>query len=1026
MILQKRNVFLYWIGKEYKLISILRNIIYLHSTNGIGYNIILITHENIHDYVDNIPKYFYNLCPAHQADFVRVNVICDYGGIWLDSDTLVLDSLDSLFDIIEKKDGFLIFENNNILWGGIFGSKKETFFMKEWKKLLRIKLDTVDGKIQWSDIGCVMLDDMYKSSPSLFENYKLFQGLDNLYPVNWNNCVDEFIAKPYDNYKNIIRNYQPCIVLVNSVYKALENKTINEILNGNMPINYFINKSFDNMGISKNKLNNGYQIYNYGNKDYISKSIINYGTWEPNITCLMNNIINKKEYSENVILDIGCNIGYFTLITQKKDSISHVYSVDANNVNIHLLKLSCDINNISNITLSNKCISDKSYEYFKPKNQELVDKVGNIGGLSFTNSKENSGVLSITIDELINKNKMNNILIMKIDIEGGELNALKGATNSLKSNIIKNIIIEISPKFNNDSKAILDILHENEYVLYNIPCKETGYLNADNNLLENIKLSPITNISEFVSSIPIQTNILAVKSITSTNNTVTSNSNEKVFSKIYKNGIWNNNNTNIPLSGPGSSLENTKVVTTLLEEFIYKYNCTSILDLGCGDLTWMSKTKFFLDNDIQYSAIDVVSNLIEVHKANYPNKTFLCKDITKFSEFNKVSMIILRDVIFHLEISEVLSIFNNIKNKFDFICITSCRNTENNDKFNQWKFSERNIHLLPFNIPYTYKETVFEKKFNRNIHIYDHSNFYEINDKKYIIYADWIESYLTLEPFKFVKNLEKYGWKIMKLSEIDIEKLKRDKSIILCVTYDSFDISQLRCENIKLIYKIDDLYPYKDIRKKCIDNTDILISPYQYLFKEKKIIEMYPSINAKESYHIPYSTVNSFYKNIDFNNTPKEKIFVSGSITNVYPLRKYICKFSEYIERLEHPSYNNYTHKIINEKYYNKLAEYLCCFTDALCYNYILLKVFEICSVGSLLLCEDSIKNQLYNLGFHDNIHYIACNKDNLKSKMKWILDKKNRKLVDEMRLRGMNLVRNNHSTNNRSQAFNAIIKKCR
>lgn len=1029
MILQKRNVFLYWIGSEYKLISILRNLIYLHSTNGIGYNIILITHENINDYVDNIPKYFYDLCPAHQADFVRVHVICDYGGIWLDSDTLILDTLDSLFDIIENKDGFLIKENNNELSNGIFGSKKETEFMQEWKKNLRMKLDITKGKIEWTDVGNDMLEYMFNLNPSLFENYKIFQGLDNLYPVNWNNCVAEFITKPYDNYKNIIRNYQPFIVLVNSVYHAFENKTINEILNGNMPINYFINKSLQNIGISKNKLNNGYQIYNYGDKDYISKSIIDYETWEPNITCLMNNIINKNEYSENVILDIGCNIGYHTLITQKYNSISHVYSVDGNNVNINLLELSCGINNISNVTLINKCIADKPEESFETANQDLIDRVNNIGGLSYKKSKNNTGILSTTIDELIEKNKITNILIMKIDIEGGELNSLKGATTSLKTNIIKNIIIAITPKFNNDSKAILDILHENDYVLYNIPHKETGYLNTDNNLLENIKSSPITNISEFVSSISVQTNILAIKCTTSTNIAINSNKNEKIFSKIYKNSLWNNNNPSIPLSGPGSSLENTREVITLLEEFIYKHNCTSILDLGCGDLTWISKTKFFLDNKIQYNGIDVVSNLINSHKTNYPNKTFLCKDITKFSEFNKASIVILRDVIFHLEIAEILNIFNNIKNKFDFICITSCRNTENNDKFNRWKFSERNIHLKPFNIPYTFKETLFEKKFNRNIYIYDHSNFYQlknlnnkIHNKKYIIYADWIESYLALEPFTFVKNLEKYGWKIMKLSEIDIEKLKREKAIILCVTYDSFDISQLKCENITLIYKIDDLYPYEDIRKKCIDYTDFLIGPYQYLFKEKKIIEMYPSINTKESYHIPYSAVNSFYKNIDFNNTPKEIIFISGNINCVYPFRKHISKFSEYIERLEHPSYNNYKHKIINEEYYNKLAEYLCCFTDASCYNYILLKVFEICSVGSLLLCDESIKNQLYNLGFHDNIHYIACNKDNLELKMKWILDKKNRKIVDEMRLRGMDLVRNNHSTSCRSQAFDAII----
>jgi len=243
---QKRNVFLYWVGKEYKLITILRNLIYLHSTNGKGYNIILITLDNINDYIDNIPPYFYNLNPAHQADFVRVNVICDYGGIWLDSDTLVLNSLDSLFDIIDEKDGFLIRQNNTSLCNGIFGSKKGTPFMKEWRKKMKKKLNISRGKIGWNDIGSILIQNIYNSYPSLFTNYKIFEGLDNLYPVNWNNCVTEFINKPYDNYKNIIREFQPLVVLVNSVYKTVENKTEHEILNATMPINYFINKSFEN------------------------------------------------------------------------------------------------------------------------------------------------------------------------------------------------------------------------------------------------------------------------------------------------------------------------------------------------------------------------------------------------------------------------------------------------------------------------------------------------------------------------------------------------------------------------------------------------------------------------------------------------------------------------------------------------------------------------------------------------------------------------------------------------------------
>ena len=97
-ITSSRNIYIYWCGSEYKLISILRDLIYLHSKNGKGYTLNIISDNNINEYIKNIPEYFSKVCYAHQADFVRVHVICDYGGIWLDSDTLVLDSLDSLFD----------------------------------------------------------------------------------------------------------------------------------------------------------------------------------------------------------------------------------------------------------------------------------------------------------------------------------------------------------------------------------------------------------------------------------------------------------------------------------------------------------------------------------------------------------------------------------------------------------------------------------------------------------------------------------------------------------------------------------------------------------------------------------------------------------------------------------------------------------------------------------------------------------------------------------------------------------------
>ncbi len=510
--MESRNIYLYWVGKEYKLISILRNLIYLHSTSGKEYKVNLLTEHNIKDYIKDIPAYFNKLLPAHQADFVRVHVICEYGGIWLDSDTLVLDSLDTLFDLIEINDGFFIKENNSILWNGIFGSKPNTPLMNKWKIDMMYKLDNTQGKIEWSDIGGGMLQNIYITNESLYDKYKIFNGLDNLYPVDLNNCVKEFLDKPYDNYKSIIREYQPLVVLVNSVYKRLESMTEQEILAGRMPLNYFINKSLEKKGISKNLMYTNQLIYNYGIRDYISKSIIDHKCWEPNISGIFDRILKNNKNKESVVIDIGCNLGYYSILSANNTGISKIYGIDANIDNIYMLKMSSAINNIKHIESLQFCISEKSGYFFKPSNKEFAKKGGNIGGMAYaktTDNVNNDTSISTTIDEVVKMKSITDIIIMKIDIEGGELNALKGASDTLKKNIIKHIIIEITPKFNNDSIEILQILKNNNYNLYNIPHVETGqYNNMD--ILSNICKNPIKDIEQFVKGVAIQTNILAI------------------------------------------------------------------------------------------------------------------------------------------------------------------------------------------------------------------------------------------------------------------------------------------------------------------------------------------------------------------------------------------------------------------------------------------------------------------------------------------------------------------------------------
>jgi 2-polyprenyl-3-methyl-5-hydroxy-6-metoxy-1,4-benzoquinol methylase len=470
-----RHLFLYWTGYEYKLIKLLRELIYLHSSHGKGYTVHLITDQNIQDYVDTLPDYFYRLRPAHQADFVRVYVICQYGGIWLDSDTIVLDSLDTLFDKLESGNGFFIRENNEDLSNGIFGSKKQTPLMIEWKKRLTESLDDKKEYIFWTEIGNDILHSMMVENSFLYNDYEIINGLDNMYPVNWNNCVNEFIEKPYENYKTIIRPYQPLVVLVNRVYKAFESKTEDEIRNGTTPLHYFMKRSLESGRIL-----------------------------HPELTS-------------------------FALDSKKNDSF----------------------------------------------------------------------------------------------------------------------------------------------------------------------------------------------------NIMNPSSNKETFENIYKNKIWNNQNDSIPLSGPGSSLENTKECSLFIDQFIQDHSCDSFLDLGCGDLTWMSKCPFFKENRVEYTGVDIVEYLIQKHSNTFRDKTFLCEDITKYVPQKKYSIVLIRDVIFHLTNREITSIFEKIKDKFDFIILTSCKNNLNSDLFDKWRFSEKNIHIEPFNKHLNYERILEEPQFNRNLYIYRHDNFYQ-------------------------------------------------------------------------------------------------------------------------------------------------------------------------------------------------------------------------------------------------------------------------------------------------------------
>ncbi len=771
------NIYLYWVGKEYKLITILRKFIYLHSLN--NYTVNLITDKNIVNYIKDIPNYFFDLKPAHQADYVRVCILNDKGGIWLDSDTLVMNSLEQLFDNVNNKNGFFIKENNTILWNGVFGTKPNTDLTNEWKNRIINILNKKKENIEWSEIGCILLQDIYNKNKNLFKDYEIYEGLDNMYPVNWNNCVTEFINKPYDNYKNIEKVFQPIIVLVNSVYKNVENLTFNEILTKKTPLNYFINKSLKSVNsieylnvIESEKVlfDNIYSDYDiYIKINYIK--IIESDEFKNKLNILNNNLKEKLEKEKVPTLLIG-NLFYDHLQQNPQFYNSPLYN-ECEEKRIRLFKYAKKAINMfefgaggghssflclmannklkvygNDIATYHKSVPTAHPEFyveiaFKTLSEIFNNRFIGLKGDSFTE-----------ISKFIKENP--DLKIDLVHIDGDSL-------------ACQNDFFNILPLLSKDAIIIFDDTHL-KYIQ-----------DIVNNLITHQYVERIEKKMD---------DVFRLK-----NEVVKCVNRKSIFENIYKNKIWNNNNKNIPLSGPGSSLENTSSISILLDDFINKNNCEQILDLGCGDLNWIKNTLFFNNENINYIGIDIVETLINEHKINYPTKTFYCSDILdndiiNYTSNKKISFIILRDVIFHLNNINILEIFKNIKNKFNYIAITSCNCNINTDIFDIYNYNKKNINIKPFNISKTFINRIYEDKFDRYFYIYSHDNFYNNN--------------LSLTHINYINNLSEIPMYYINL------KNSSDRRIFMETQFKKYNLNVSRIDAIwkhspvvvKLIKKI--------------------------------------------------------------------------------------------------------------------------------------------------------------------------------------------------------------------------------
>jgi FkbM family methyltransferase len=175
-------------------------------------------------------------------------------------------------------------------------------------------------------------------------------------------------------------------------------------------------------------------------RDVVGRTLYKTGCWDKPITEYLLGKINKTPIN---VIDVGANLGYYSCLFSLKSSInSRIIAIEPDNENFNILLKNIELNSLKNINAKRVAVGDisgpahiKKYKTSNRGKHQLVK------GAAIDNNVE-----AVTLDDLLIENFRPNekIDFLKIDIEGYELRALRGAQEMLKRT--KNIIIEYLPE----------------------------------------------------------------------------------------------------------------------------------------------------------------------------------------------------------------------------------------------------------------------------------------------------------------------------------------------------------------------------------------------------------------------------------------------------------------------------------------------------------------------------------------------------------------------------------------------------
>ncbi|MBA4320652.1 MAG: hypothetical protein C0412_19845 [Flavobacterium sp.] len=190
----------------------------------------------------------------------------------------------------------------------------------------------------------------------------------------------------------------------------------------------------------------------------------------------------KKVVKEgNVVVDLGANVGYFTLLAARLvGEKGKVYAFEPEPKNYSYLVKNIKLNNYNNVQAFQKAVSDKNgktqlYICDYDSGHHTINQYGGVEKYSRGRLVEEKSIEieAVTLDEFF-KNREESIDVIKMDVEGAEALALAGMDNILRKNKKLKMFVEFFPLLirkmgNSPEEFIYKLLKDYQFSIYVIP-----------------------------------------------------------------------------------------------------------------------------------------------------------------------------------------------------------------------------------------------------------------------------------------------------------------------------------------------------------------------------------------------------------------------------------------------------------------------------------------------------------------------------------------------------------------------------